>query len=702
MNRTPPGPARRVLGVVGRGQAGRAAVAVASGLGGQLAALGLLATSGWLVTTASLRPPVLTLSAAIATVRVLALVRGAGRYGERLASHDLALRGLARLRVWAFRHLEPLVPGGLADGAGDALSRVVADVDAVQDLLVRVAVPAATGLVAAAAAVAIAAAVLPLAGAVLAGGLLATGVAVPAAARSLGGRLGPAVSAWRGRVTSVVVESATGATDLVALGAAGSAVEAMDRAESELARAAHRVARVGGASEAATSLAATATLVAVMGVAARAVAGGHLPGVSAAVLGAVVLAAFDAVGPVPRALAQVDGALGSARRVGMLADAAPPVPATARAGSAAPPAATGSVPAGGRAADGPTGAARPAATGDPGRAVTYELRGLCVHRPGSRRPALDGVDLAIGPGRRVAVAGPSGAGKTTLVLAMLRFVAPTGGLALLAGTDAAALDPDGVRSTIAWAPQDPHVFGTTVAANLRLARPDASDEDLGTVLNALGMGPWLDGLDGGLQAVLGEHGATVSGGERQRLGVARALLADRPLLVLDEPTANLDPGTEDLVRRSVLRASEGRGLLWVTHRLAGLEAFDEVVVLDGGRVAERGTAARLATSAGAFARLLADQLADATALPERAAPPRRPAAPPAPGTAAAPAAPATSPHAAAPPAPAPQATAPQATELAAELTPSAAAQLPAVARDALAGPLRHPSCPDDNSAWLPS
>lgn len=600
-------PSRAVVAELSRGQARQSAAAVVSGLGGQLAALGLLATSGWLITTSSLRPPVLTLSAAIAAVRVLALVRGAGRYGERLAGHDVALRGLARLRVWAFRHLEPLVPGGLGDaGAGDVLSRVVADVDATQDLLVRVAIPAATGLAAAAAAVAIAAAVLPVAAAVLAAGLVVTGVVVPAAARRAGRRPGTALAEHRGQVASIVVEATAGATDLVAFGATGTAMVKLARAESSLGAASRRTALVGGLADAAGSLSATTTLAGTVAAAAPAVAAGRISGAAAAVLGFVVLAAFDAVGPVPRALAQLHIALGAARRVGSLAAAEAPVPATRPA--AAPPTGAALAPDAPPAPRTAPERSQPnAAAGCPASPVTYELRSLTVTRPGGRRPALDGVDLRIAGKRRVAVVGTSGAGKTTLVLAMLRFVAPTAGQALVNGVDVRELDPDAVRNTIAWAPQDPHIFGTTVAANLRVGDPDATDDEMRTMLGSLGLGPWLGRLPDGLQTVLGEHGASVSGGERHRLGVARALLAARPLVVLDEPTANLDLGTEELVRNRVLQATEDRGLLWVTHRISGLEPFDEILVLDGGRVAERGTARHLAGAGGAFSRLLADQ-----------------------------------------------------------------------------------------------
>jgi ABC-type multidrug transport system fused ATPase/permease subunit len=271
-------------------------------------------------------------------------------------------------------------------------------------------------------------------------------------------------------------------------------------------------------------------------------------------------------------------------------------------------------------------AVRPAPVAEPTTAqalpapdgADYVLSHVGVSYEPGRPPALCDVDLAITPGSRIAVVGSSGAGKSTLALALLRFVEITTGRVTLGGVDVANLAGDEVRDLIAWAPQDPHVFATTLAANLRLACPDARDETLTDTLRAIGLGPWLDGLEYGLDTVLGERGLTVSGGERQRLGVARALLANRPILLLDEPTAHLDDANETLVRDHVLAASAGRSLVWITHRLVGLEDFDEVVVLGDGRVVERGTAAELCGLGGMFAALLGERATCEAASPSAA------------------------------------------------------------------------------------
>jgi len=571
----PDGLSRVVTGTLRR-ESPRAAMAVASGMVGQLAALGLLATSAWLIATSSLRPPVLTLSVAIAAVRLFALLRGAGRYGERLASHDVALRGLARIRLWAYRHLERLVPGALSHiGRGDVLARVVADVDVTQDLVVRVAVPSLTALTTVAAAVALAGLVLPLAGAALGAGLVFAGLVVPAGARWAGRRVAYRRAEERGAQSAQLVDIVEGAADLLAFDATDTVLADLQRGEAALARTTRRLAAVSGVASGLGALIAAATTASVVALGADAVSAGRLGGVAVAVLGFVALASFDAVGSLPEAFAHLDDVLGAAQRVQMLAVRPAPV------------------------AEPTTVQALPAPDG-----ADYVLSHIGVSYEPGRPPALCDVDLAITPGTRIAVVGPSGAGKSTLALALLRFVEITTGRATLGGVDVANLASDEVRGLIAWAPQDPHIFATTLAANLRLACPDARDEALADTLRAIGLGPWLDGLEHGLDTVLGERGLTVSGGERQRLGVARALLANRPILLLDEPTAHLDNANETLVRRHVLAMSAGRALVWVTHRLVGLEDFDEVVVLGGGRVVERGTATELCGLGGMFAALL--------------------------------------------------------------------------------------------------
>ncbi|WP_303629848.1 amino acid ABC transporter ATP-binding/permease protein [Actinomadura madurae] len=217
--------------------------------------------------------------------------------------------------------------------------------------------------------------------------------------------------------------------------------------------------------------------------------------------------------------------------------------------------------------------------------------------------ALDGISLDLMPGRRCAIVGPSGSGKTTLTSVLLRFLEPAGGRASLNGVDLRALTGDDVRRVIGLCAQDAHLFDSTIGENIRLARPAATDDEIRDVLRRARLLDWVETLPRGLDTHVGEHGAQVSGGQRRRIALARALLADPPVLLLDEPGEHLDIATADALTADLLTATEGRTTLLVTHRLAGLDAVDEIVVLDGGRVADRGTHAALLSRPGPYRAL---------------------------------------------------------------------------------------------------
>jgi ABC-type transport system involved in cytochrome bd biosynthesis fused ATPase/permease subunit len=307
---------------------------------------------------------------------------------------------------------------------------------------------------------------------------------------------------------------------------------------------------------------------------------GALEGVQLAVVTLVTLAAFEAVAALPAAW-QAEGALReSARRLFELADQAPAVPEPPRSA--------------------PSVASRPR---------VLELRELSFAYPGSSRRVLDGLSLRLEPGRRVAVVGASGSGKSTLVRLLLRFWDVPPGTFLLDGVDARVWPSDRVRAALAVSAQRDHLFTGTLRENLSLAAPRAGESDLRAVLDAVRLHDLVARLPQGLDTWIGVQGHELSGGERQRVAVARALLRDAPFLVLDEPTAHLDALTERDVLGAIVGAGEGRATLLVTHRLVSLDTFDEVLVLDRGRVAERGWPGDLVAAGGTFARLLALQRA---------------------------------------------------------------------------------------------
>jgi ATP-binding cassette, subfamily C, bacterial CydC len=218
--------------------------------------------------------------------------------------------------------------------------------------------------------------------------------------------------------------------------------------------------------------------------------------------------------------------------------------------------------------------------------------------------ALEGISFALKRGKRVAVVGPSGAGKSTLSGLVLRFWDPTEGEISIGGHEVRSYAQDDVRGLIGIVSQDAHVFNDTLRANLLLARPEATDDELHTVLAKAQLSELVERLPRGLSSPLGEQGLKLSGGERQRISVARALLKGAPLLVLDEPTANLDPATERELLDAVYRSTQDRATLVITHRLVRMEQMDEILVLERGRVVERGTHAELEASQGTYRRML--------------------------------------------------------------------------------------------------
>ncbi|MFR9802439.1 thiol reductant ABC exporter subunit CydD [Pseudonocardia sp. RS010] len=533
----PPAPAdalRWVLSVA-RGQGRRLVAAALLGAAALGCAVALTATSAWLISAAALQPPVLTLMVAIVAVRAFGLGKGVLRYAERLISHDAALRVTSGLRVRLWTDLVRVGPAATArQRRGDLLTRLVADTDAPQDLLVRVLLPATSALLVGAAAVTGLALLLPAAGLALALGLLVAGVGAPALSAWAARRTERHTAELRAEVATRTVELLDAAADLLVLGAAGRRHAALDAADTRLGRLRRRAATATGAGSAVSVLGVGLSAVACAALGLAAFAAGALPGPAIAVLALTPLALAEVLAPLPDAAVRLLSIVPAVRRMQELEQLEPPV-----AGLAAAP------------------------TPPPHSLAAHAL---AVRWPGAATDAVRGVDLELGPGRRMALTGPSGSGKSTVVAALLRTLPFSGGTLEADGRDVTTLEADAVRAGVAWCGSWTHLFDSTLRANLGLARPGASDADLVAALRRARLGAWFDALPDGLDTPVGRHGGAVSGGERQRLGIARALLADRPILVLDEPTAHLDAGTGAALAAEILAATADRTALIVTHR----------------------------------------------------------------------------------------------------------------------------------------
>lgn len=551
----------------------RVGLACLAGSAALACAIALIGTSGWLISRAAQQPPVLALMVAVVAVRTFGIGRGVLRYAERLASHDVALRGVVTLRTTLYARLaaaDPAVAAGLR--RGDLLARIGADVDAVGDVVVRSLLPFATAALTAVLSVLALALILPAAGAVLAVAILVAGVGAPALAGLAVRRDVRDTAAARSAMSGEVLALLDGLPELVVAGAVAERQDRLARAETELAEALDRAARPAAWAAALSTTAMGAAVVGCLVVGTHAVAAGELRAVLLAVVTLVPLAMAEVVSGLPAAAIVMVRARAAAERIVVLLNA-PPM-------NRAPDPAVGS---------------DHALAGTPSVDRPSHLRAQSLSCGwSSGLPVVRGVELDLPTGRRIAVVGPSGSGKSTLLLTLAGLLPSLDGRVTLDGVDLAALDPALIRRTVHLCADDAHIFTTTVRENLRVACPRADDTDIRWALDRSGLTAWLAGLPAGLDTMIGDPsgpgaglgGWPLSGGERRRLLVARALLSGADILLVDEPAEHLDPRTADTLVDELF--ATGLTIVVVTHRLAPLQKADEVLVLADGAIAARG------------------------------------------------------------------------------------------------------------------
>jgi len=567
-------PLERTLGLA-RPAAARLALASLLGAGAIGAAIGLIATSAWLVSRASQRPLESALAIAIVAVQFFGLSRGLLRYGQRLVGHDAAFRALAGLRVRSYTQLESLAPAGLpAFRSGDLLARLVHDIDALQDLMLRVIQPFVIALLVGVATVALVWWILPAAGLILLVALLLASTALTWSTGRLSRRSEASQATVRGDLTAAAVDLVQGAPELAAYGALDTQLQRTSAIDAQLTQVACASARTAGVGQGSATLLCGLAMWGALLVGVTAVRAGALEGVLLAVIALVPLAAFELVTDLPSATQTLQRVRRSATRTLEVMDAQPKVIEP----------------------DDP----KPLSSGSPRR---LRVRGLRTRYDADGPWVLDGLDLDLVAGQTVALVGRSGAGKSTLAEVLLRFLPYQAGSITLDGLEISDLKGDEYRRVVGLVSQDAHIFDTTLEENLRLARRDATPAQLRSALARTRLLDWIEELPDGLQTRVGAQGASISGGQRQRLALARALLAEFAILVVDEPGEHLDTPTADALTADLLDCTTGQAVLLITHRLAGLESVDEVIVLDGGQALERGTHAELMARGGRYAQM---------------------------------------------------------------------------------------------------
>jgi ATP-binding cassette subfamily C protein CydCD len=534
----------------------------------------LIGTSSWLISTAALHPSVADLGVSVVGVRFFGISRGLFRYLERLVSHNVTFRLLARLRVWFYEKLEPLAPARLMEyKSGDLLARVIGDVETLENFYVRVISPSLTAVIMGLIVSIFFSFFYPPIALVLIGFFLALGLIIPLLAQFFSRAPGQRLINQRAEIQSQFVDGIQGMADLLAFGQGARRAQQIASTGRDYGSTQKQMARISGVHSALGTLLTNLGLWLVLVLTIPQVITGNIKGVMLGTFALMTLASFEAVNPLPLAAQMWNASREAAKRLFEVVDVKPAVKET----------------------------------GEKRLEISFptslQVSSLSFSYPTQSIPALQEISFTVPAGKSVAIVGPSGAGKSTIANLLLRLWEYEAGEITLGGVSLKELNQDEVRKRIALVSQDSYFFNTSIRENLRLARRSVSPEEMESAARAAQIDEFIVGLPKGYDTLIGEQGLRLSGGERQRLAITRALLKDAPILIFDEPTANLDPLTEKAVLATLFETMPGKTSLLITHRLVGLENVDEILVMDDGRIMEQGTHGELLKRAGLYRHL---------------------------------------------------------------------------------------------------
>lgn len=544
--------------------------------------IGLMMTSAYIIAKAALHPSIAELQVAIVGVRFFGIARGVFRYLERYVSHEVTFRLLARFRVWFYKALEPLAPARLMKyRSGDLLTRIVSDVESLEHIYVRVIAPPVT---------AIAISVLmwflfgifdTLFSALLLFFFQIGGIGVPLLVKALSQKTGKQLITLRSRLNILAVDGVQGMAELLAFGRQNDHLQEFHDLNGRFIVLQRRMALINGLHESLIGLIMNLAVLSMLLTAIPKVNASLLDGIFLSVLVIGTMAAFEAILPLPAAAQYLDNSLKAAERLFQITDAKPevsdPLLETTRQDSQLPvnddvdSLVSGVI----------------SAQADI-QAITIKITNLRFRYQPEEALVFNGLSMEIPEKSFIAVIGPSGSGKSSLINLLMRFWEFRDGEITIGGRDIRQLPQDDVRSQFAVVSQNTHLFNGTVTDNLSLANPSAGEQDIIRSSQQAHIHDFITGLPNGYDTWIGEQGLRFSGGERQRLAIARAILKNSPILIFDEPTANLDVVTEKKILDTIWEMSREKTVLLFTHRLVGLDKADKILVLSGGRIVEQG------------------------------------------------------------------------------------------------------------------